>query len=315
VEERVQRWARDVKRDVDTPDIWADLQREREILTGARYDGVEKLNDRLGTRSCPEEGNSIRTGMEPRLNSATRAPETTGIPPGAAGSLVPSHEGRWSKPRLAPKTHPPTWMDRLGEAQLASRGVLMEPKAPLAHCEECPLRDQDFVSGVGRDEARYVIVGEAPGATEVATGVPFTGSSGKELKKALALHRIDRNTDAFVTNTVLCRPPLMDRKNTSPDDAAVAACKDRLVHEIETHKPDAVLALGGPAAQTLLDSEERISDLRVGDPKPSPFFDPPVVATFHPSYARRNAGNLSLMTSDVGKLLEVTHYLRMAHRR
>lgn len=40
VEERVERWARDVKRDVDTPDLLAQLQREREILMGTRYEEV-----------------------------------------------------------------------------------------------------------------------------------------------------------------------------------------------------------------------------------------------------------------------------------
>jgi hypothetical protein len=41
VEERVRGWAREVKEDVDTPDLWAEAQREREVLTGARYDDVE----------------------------------------------------------------------------------------------------------------------------------------------------------------------------------------------------------------------------------------------------------------------------------
>ena len=41
VEERVRSWAKDVKEDVDTPDLWAELQRERELLTGARYKDVE----------------------------------------------------------------------------------------------------------------------------------------------------------------------------------------------------------------------------------------------------------------------------------
>lgn len=41
VEERVRRWAEEVKHDVDTPDLWAELQREREILTAARYEDVE----------------------------------------------------------------------------------------------------------------------------------------------------------------------------------------------------------------------------------------------------------------------------------
>jgi hypothetical protein len=40
VGERVERWARDVKRDVDTPDLLAELQREREILTVTRYEEV-----------------------------------------------------------------------------------------------------------------------------------------------------------------------------------------------------------------------------------------------------------------------------------
>lgn len=40
VVERVERWARDVKRDIDTPDLLAELQREREILTGTRYEEV-----------------------------------------------------------------------------------------------------------------------------------------------------------------------------------------------------------------------------------------------------------------------------------
>ena len=40
VEERAERWARDVKRDVDTPDLLAELERERGILTGTRYEEV-----------------------------------------------------------------------------------------------------------------------------------------------------------------------------------------------------------------------------------------------------------------------------------
>lgn len=41
VVERIELWAHNVKEDVNTPDLWAELQREREILTGARYEDVE----------------------------------------------------------------------------------------------------------------------------------------------------------------------------------------------------------------------------------------------------------------------------------
>jgi hypothetical protein len=37
----VLRWAEEVKRDLDTPDLWAELKREREILTGTRYEAAE----------------------------------------------------------------------------------------------------------------------------------------------------------------------------------------------------------------------------------------------------------------------------------
>jgi hypothetical protein len=41
VEERVRRWAEEVKRDIDTPDLWAELQREPKILQAAGYEDVE----------------------------------------------------------------------------------------------------------------------------------------------------------------------------------------------------------------------------------------------------------------------------------
>lgn len=41
VEKTVWLWAKDVEQDVATPDLWAELQAEREILTGARYEDVE----------------------------------------------------------------------------------------------------------------------------------------------------------------------------------------------------------------------------------------------------------------------------------
>ena len=177
----------------------------------------------------------------------------------------------------------------------------MKPKAPFADCEHCPLNAEPFVSGVGRDDAKYVIVGEAPGSTEVKTGVPFTGPSGQLLKKVLTPHDIDRNTDAFVTNTVLCRPPpKVDGRDNPPPALAIKACRRRLIDEIRSHKPYAVLALGGPSARTLLGSREGIRLLR-GGYKQSPYFDPPVVATFHP--AAREPGKLAVMISDVGTLV------------
>ncbi len=187
----------------------------------------------------------------------------------------------------------------------------MRPIARLAACDSCPLKDQDCVSGVGRDHAKYVIVGEAPGRTEVATGVPFTGYAGKELKKALTRNDIDRNADAFVTNTVLCRPvPNPDGTDNPPPASAIKACLGRLIQDITSHDPDAVLALGGPAARTLLGLREGIRVLRARGCQKSRLFVPPVVATFHP--ASREPNKLDVMAADVANLVACGEAYRSA---
>lgn len=179
---------------------------------------------------------------------------------------------------------------------------LLESIARFGACDTCPLREQDCVSGVGRDHVKYVIVGEAPGKTEVANGVPFTGDAGRELRKALTRNGIDRNWDAFVTNTVLCRPvPNPDGSDNPPSTSAIKACFGRLIQDITSHDPDAVLALGAPAARTLLGVKDGIRSLREKGCQESPFFMQPVVATLHPASRERN--RLNVITGDIAELV------------
>lgn len=49
VEELVQRWAADVKKDVDTPDLWAELEQQQELLGATDVEAVEN------TPFSPEE--------------------------------------------------------------------------------------------------------------------------------------------------------------------------------------------------------------------------------------------------------------------
>jgi len=57
LENRIQRWAEEVKQDVDTPDLWAELQRERGILTGPSDEEVEN------TPFTPDEQAKIAEGF------------------------------------------------------------------------------------------------------------------------------------------------------------------------------------------------------------------------------------------------------------
>lgn len=64
LEEQVRKWASEVKRDVDTPDLWADLEREVEISTCARYVDVEN------TPFTPNEQAQIGEQLEQIKGSA-----------------------------------------------------------------------------------------------------------------------------------------------------------------------------------------------------------------------------------------------------
>jgi len=51
-----------------------------------------------------------------------------------------------------------------------------------------------------------MFVGEAPGAVEDMTGIPFVGRSGKLLREVMDDAGIDPQ-DVYITNIVKCRPP------------------------------------------------------------------------------------------------------------
>lgn len=62
------------------------------------------------------------------------------------------------------------------------------------------------VHGSGPMPARVMIVGEAPGAEEEASGKPFVGMSGRELDRMLGEAGIARS-ECYVTNVCRIRPP------------------------------------------------------------------------------------------------------------
>ena len=94
-------------------------------------------------------------------------------------------------------------------------------------CTGCPLIDQPMVPGAGV-KGGLVIVGEAPGEQEVRKGEPFIGMSGVLLRKLLQEVGID-DTQVWITNSCLCRPP----KNATPPSSAIDACNDRLMEELQ----------------------------------------------------------------------------------
>ena len=168
----------------------------------------------------------------------------------------------------------------------------MGTKVPKALCDRCPLRNEPFVGSYGDPKARWIVVGEAPGAPEVIEGRPFVGQSGQLLAAAFSQAGADLE-DSFLTNVVCCRPP----NNRTPTDMEMACCKLRLDAELaETKNP--ILALGTTACKALeIDFDQKGAWLKAyneRDAKPA----------WHPAYVLRKPDEAPVF------LAEVAAYIR-----
>ena len=198
--------------------------------------------------------------------AALRAAGVT--PPGAKESAPP--------PTPAPEK---TAGDDVGTSQLQSLGDIAQE---IAVCTRCPLSStaRNPVPGEGNPNAKLVLVGEAPGATEDETGRPFVGAAGQLLTKILAAIDLTRE-QVFICNVLKHRPP--SNRNPEPDE--VVACSPYLVRQIALIKPNVIIALGKFAAQTLLSSKLSIDRLRGQIHR---YHGVPLIVTYHPAALLRN---------------------------
>ena len=155
-------------------------------------------------------------------------------------------------------------------------------------CRACPMgatRQHMVFAEEGR-EARFVIVGEAPGGEEDFQGIPFVGKSGQLLTAMLNVLGIERRKDVTILNVLKCRPP--GNRNPKPD--AVAACSVFLRRQLEILQPDVLFLMGRFAVTSLLNlppessigrTRGTIYEVRVGAKMV------PAVTTYHPSYLLR----------------------------
>jgi DNA polymerase len=159
----------------------------------------------------------------------------------------------------------------------------LEAIAKTVHkCTRCPLYKTATkgVPGEGNPEADLVVVGEAPGAEEDASGRPFVGASGQLLTKILGAINLARQ-DVFIANVVKHRPP--GNRNPAPDE--VEACSPYLVRQLELLRPKVILTVGNFAVQTLLGTKLGITKLRG---QVHLYHGIPLIATYHPAALLRN---------------------------
>jgi uracil-DNA glycosylase family 4 len=163
--------------------------------------------------------------------------------------------------------------------QAASLEVIAQLVAGCTKCRLCDGR-RHTVPGEGAADARLVVVGEGPGRVEDETGRPFVGPAGELLTKILGAIELPRER-VFICNVVKCRPP----ENRLPQFDEIAACVPYLFRQIEIVKPKVILAMGGTAAQTVLNTKQSLGALRNHVHR---FRGIPVIVTYHPAALLRN---------------------------
>jgi len=153
-----------------------------------------------------------------------------------------------------------------------------------AGCTRCGLHTTrtSVVFADGTTAAEVLCVGEAPGANEDRTGLPFVGRAGKLLDRLLLSVGFPR-ADVFICNVLKCRPP--GNRNPLPDE--IDACSPFMLRQLELVEPTVVIAFGTFAAQTLLGTRDSLRHMRGRTHLYRGF---PLVVTYHPAALLRNPG-------------------------
>ena len=155
-------------------------------------------------------------------------------------------------------------------------------------CNRCALGlgRQQVVISRGNPNARLMLIGEAPGATEDALGEPFVGRSGQLLDQLLAEAGLDPTRDVYLCNVVKCRPP----NNRKPSAEEMASCRPWLDQQLAWVDSPLIGLLGATALAGVLGLKSGITQLR----GQWIYGEGPLLAgrllmpLFHPSYLLRN---------------------------
>ena len=183
--------------------------------------------------------------------------------------------------------------------------TLEKIRRDLGDCQLCQLGNtrKNLVFGTGNPQARIVFAGEGPGADEDSKGEPFVGEAGQVLNRIIAAMGLKRE-DVYICNVVKCRPP----GNRDPQADEIEACSPFLLRQIQSVKPEAIVALGKFASQTLLGVKEPISRLRG---KFRDYHGIPLMPTYHPSYLLRNKGDSGPFWDVWGDMVQVLQLLNL----
>lgn len=219
---------------------------------------------------------------------------------------IDSSVTRWNDTKVdkEPKNFfPSDWI--IEARKLAGKcNTVDELKNAVKSFEGCEIKKTatNTVFSDGNQDAKIMLVGEAPGANEDLKGIPFCGASGMLLDKMLNAINLDR-TKVYISNTVFWRPP----GNRKPTNLELDMCRPFVEKHIALVSPQILVLVGGIACYSLLDHTKTISSLRgkfhtyTNQYLPNPIT---TVAIFHPAYLLRQPMQKRLAWEDLKKIKE-----------
>ena len=168
-------------------------------------------------------------------------------------------------------------IDRLSES-------LVEVRENVGECTRCPLfRDRrNIVFGEGAGRAALMLVGEAPRGPDDQEGRPFLGEPGQLLTDILVKGLGQSREACYLTTLVKCRP--VGDRPPFPDE--IRSCRQFLIRQIASIRPQVILTLGQSASHSLLETDQPLSSLRG---RFHDFHGFSVLPTYHPEDILKNA--------------------------
>jgi uracil-DNA glycosylase len=104
-----------------------------------------------------------------------------------------------------------------------------------------------------------LLVGQAPGSTEVTTRLPFTGPAGKRLMGWFERADLSRG-EIYLSALCRCFPGAKGGGDLAPSRTMINNCRPHLLRELELLRPRVVVPVGGLAIKELLGTTTRLSE-------------------------------------------------------
>lgn len=153
--------------------------------------------------------------------------------------------------------------------------------------------NETFIFGVGKTDAKVVVVGESPGPPDAEFGEPFRGPVGELLEKILLSVGLKRD-EVYLTNVVKY---ISQGDELTPE--ILSFFTPFLHREIAAIHPQVIIALGNTPTKALLNTKKAISKIRG---EFYDYFDMKLMPTFNPAYLLRDATKKREVWEDMKKV-------------